>query len=129
MEEWFVSITKVAIIIIDGMATVFLFIGTVQVFINGLRFMLASSADNHRKRLVWLQFSRWLIAGLSIQLAADILETAIAPSWKDIGQLAAIAVIRTFLNYFLEIDMGEIRERDKRDQRSAEKPTEKINPA
>jgi uncharacterized membrane protein len=118
MEEWFVSLTRVAIIIIDGMATVFLFIGTVQVFINGLRFMLAPSADNHQRRLVWLQFSRWLIAGLSMQLAADILETAIAPSWKDIGQLAAIAVIRTFLNYFLERDMGEMRERDKRAERT-----------
>ena len=38
-------------------------------------------------------------------LAADIVRTAIAPSWDDIGQLAAIAVIRTFLNYFLERDL------------------------
>ena len=31
--------------------------------------------------------------------------TAIAPNWTDIGQLGAIAVIRTFLNYFLERDV------------------------
>ena len=38
-------------------------------------------------------------------LAADIVRSIIAPSWNDIGQLAAIAVIRTFLNYFLERDL------------------------
>jgi len=31
----------------------------------------------------------------------------ISPSWNDIGQLAAIALIRTFLNYFLERDLAE----------------------
>lgn len=114
MEGWLVSITKVAIVIVDGMAAVFLFIGTIQVFINGLRLMLTPSVDNHQKRGVWLQFSQWLVAGLSIQLAADIMETAIAPGWQEIGQLGAIAAIRTFLNYFLESDMSEMRERDKK---------------
>jgi len=33
--------------------------------------------------------------------------SAIAPTWDDIGQLAAIAAIRTFLNYFLERDLVE----------------------
>jgi len=33
--------------------------------------------------------------------------TAIAPNWNDIGMLASIAVIRTFLNYFLERDLNE----------------------
>jgi uncharacterized membrane protein len=31
--------------------------------------------------------------------------------WEAVGRLAAIAVIRTFLNYFLERDLGEVRER------------------
>jgi hypothetical protein len=32
-------------------------------------------------------------------------------SGNDVARLAAIAVIRTFLNYFLERDLAEIRER------------------
>ena len=56
---------------------------------------------------------RWLIAGLTFQLAADIIETSIRTSWQAIGQLGAIAVIRTFLNYFLERDLADIRERQK----------------
>ena len=44
----------------------------------------------------------YLILALEFQLAADIISTAIAPGWNEIGQLGAIAVIRTVLNYFLE---------------------------
>ncbi|HEU5295907.1 MAG TPA: DUF1622 domain-containing protein, partial [Burkholderiaceae bacterium] len=44
------------------------------------------------------------------QLAADIVETAITSDWESIGRLAAIALIRTFLNYFLERDMSDVRE-------------------
>jgi uncharacterized membrane protein len=51
------------------------------------------------------------VAGLTFQLAADVIETSIAPTWDGIGRLAAIAVIRTFLNYFLERDLADIRER------------------
>ena len=44
----------------------------------------------------------WLLLGLEFELAADIVRSVISPTWVEIGQLAAIAVIRTFLNYFLE---------------------------
>ena len=50
---------------------------------------------------VRLTLARYLSLALEFQLAADILSTAIAPSWDQIGKLAAIAVIRTGLNYFL----------------------------
>jgi uncharacterized membrane protein len=57
-----------------------------------------------------MRLARWLIAGLTFQLAADIIETSVAPSWDEIGQLAAIAVIRTFLNFFLDRDQREMAE-------------------
>ena len=43
--------------------------------------------------------------------AGDIVHTAVAPTWDDIGRVAAIAVIRTFLTYFLERDMESLRKR------------------
>jgi uncharacterized membrane protein len=48
-----------------------------------------------------LLFGRFLILALEFQLAADIIGTAVAPSWDQIANLAAIALIRTFLSYFL----------------------------
>jgi len=52
----------------------------------------------------------WLILALEFELAADIVRSAISPSWSDIGQLGAIAAIRTVLNYFLERDIKEFEE-------------------
>jgi uncharacterized membrane protein len=54
-----------------------------------------------------LSLGRFLVVALELQLAADIIGTAISPSWEQIGQLAAIALIRTFLNHFLNKDIEE----------------------
>ena len=56
-----------------------------------------------------LALARYLALALEFQLGADILSTAIAPSWEQIGKLGAIAVIRTALNYFLSREMSEER--------------------
>jgi uncharacterized membrane protein len=46
--------------------------------------------------------------------------TAIAPTWVELGQLAAVAVIRTFLNYFLEKDVERIGASDETPPAEAE---------
>jgi len=56
-----------------------------------------------------LVFSRYLSLALEFQLASDILTTALKPSWQDLGKLAAIAAIRTALNYFLSRESKEYR--------------------
>ncbi|HET9623581.1 MAG TPA: DUF1622 domain-containing protein [Kofleriaceae bacterium] len=56
---------------------------------------------------VRIAFARYLALALEFQLGADILSTAIAPSWDQIGKLGAIAVIRTALNFFLTREMRE----------------------
>ena len=56
-----------------------------------------------------LALARYLALALEFQLGADILSTAIAPSWEQIGKLGAIAVIRTALNYFLSREMRNER--------------------
>lgn len=61
-----------------------------------------------------LNLGRWLALALEFELAADILRTAVAPTWNEIGQLAAIIVLRTALNFFLqrEIDHASSRGKD-----------------
>lgn len=61
-----------------------------------------AGANDEAKQNLRLQLGRWLAIALEFLLAADILLTAIAPTWEDIGKLGAIALIRTALNYFLE---------------------------
>ena len=63
------------------------------------------------KEAVRLHLGRWLAVALKLELGADILRTAVAPTWTEIGQLGAIVVLRTTLDFFLqqEIDKAETR--------------------
>ena len=54
-----------------------------------------------------ISFGRWLSLALEFQLAADIVNTTVAPSLEALGKLGALAVIRTFLNYFLSKELTE----------------------
>lgn len=114
LHEVLVTITEPIVTLIEFMALVLITLATVKLFFQGVRLLIRGDADGDQRRSIWLEYGRWLVAGLSVQLAADILESAIYTSWDSIGQLAAIAVIRTFLNYFLEKDIAEIRERQRR---------------
>src|SRR3712207_5516058 len=52
-----------------------------------------------------LDLGRSLALALEFLLGADILRTAVDPSWDEIARLAAIAAIRTVLNFFLEREL------------------------
>jgi len=84
-------------------------VGSLEAAAATVRATFTRTSDTAR-RGAWLKYARWLAAGLTFQLAGDIVHTAVAPTWDDIGRLAAIAVIRTFLTYFLERDIKDVRE-------------------
>ena len=110
MKQWLVFATENAIVIIDALALVIIVVGTVEAFVCGLRAMLGSPSG-HERRDIWLRYARWLVAGLTFQLAADIIETSITTEWQAVGRIAAVALIRTFLNYFLDRDLEDVRRR------------------
>jgi uncharacterized membrane protein len=58
-------------------------------------------------RRSWLRFAHWLVVALTFELGADIVATTLSPSWNDLGKLATIAVVRTFLTYFLDRDVEQ----------------------
>ena len=60
---------------------------------------------------VRLTLGRYLALGLEFQLGADILSTAVSPTFQEIGKLGAIATIRTALNYFLGRELREEAQR------------------
>lgn len=69
-------------------------------------------AARQRENASWLrvQFGGALTLSLELLLAADILRTAVAPTWEEIGKLAAIASIRTALNFFLEKELKQLKD-------------------
>ena len=94
-----------------AVATCSEFIAVVVIVIGAIQAIASAVVDLLRKRaplaplVVFRGFAGWLVLALEFLLAADILRTAISPTWNDIGQLAAIAAIRTFLNYSLAHDL------------------------
>jgi len=107
MKDWLVFLSEQAIVLVDTMALVVIMYGTAEICVGVVRLAFRRSSDLE-KRNVWLRYARWLVAGLTFQLAADIIETSITAGWDAIGRIAAIAVVRTFLNYFLERDLAEV---------------------
>ena len=110
MSEWLIEATEAVVLVAHAMALVMVAIGTVEAFVRGLKSVLASQSG-HLRRDAWLRYARWLVAALTFQLGADIAATAVAATWDEVWRLGIIAVIRTFLNYFLERDLADIRER------------------
>ncbi|GGS35927.1 hypothetical protein GCM10010171_33190 [Actinokineospora fastidiosa] len=113
--DWLVRLVEMAgaAVIVTGAAW-----AMVRFVVTGIRYRDAAVFTPVR-----LTLGRFLALGLEFQLAGDILRTAIAPTFTQIGQLAAIAAIRTALNYFLGREIAEeqrlVRERGPRDERTS----------
>ena len=82
-------------------------IGAAIVIVHLMR--RAVRGDASRLTAERLVLARFLTLALEFQLAADVLDTAMAPGWQEIGELAAIAVIRTALNFSLTREIADER--------------------
>ena len=104
MEEIVKNISGVIATCSEFAAVVAIVIGATQAIVSAFTTLIRSRALV-APLAVFRGFAGWLVLALEFLLAADILRTAISPTWNDIGQLAAIAAIRTFLNYSLSHDL------------------------
>ena len=99
---------------VEACAAVLIGLAAVRATGKALLLFVRRRTPDLNDETVRLELGRWLALALEFELAADILRTAVAPSWNEIGQLAAIVVLRTALNYFLqqEIDKAAARGKD-----------------
>lgn len=105
---WFASGAEMAAAIVICLATIE---ATVRAVLAFIRQGFASAPPKpmlDEKEAIRLRLGRWLALGLEFLLAADILRTAVAPTWNEIGQLAAIVVLRIVINYFLQRDIDRV---------------------
>jgi uncharacterized membrane protein len=105
MEELIVRFAHVAKLLTETASVIVVAYGSAEAFLRLLWIGATPKATHGERKAVWRRFGVWLLLGLEFALAADIIGSVISPSWQDIGELGAIAVIRTFLNYFLERDL------------------------
>jgi uncharacterized membrane protein len=105
VEELFIQAARAAVRLIEAAAVLVVTFGSLEALFKLLLVMTKPSASHGMRKAIWRRFGVWLLLGLEFALAADIITSVISPTWQDIGELGAIAVIRTFLNYFLEHDL------------------------
>ncbi len=102
VTEWVAVAVEAAAVLVVALAVAESVIGFLRAF-----FSRDGGADAINDA-VRLRLARWLMLALEFALAADILRTAIAPGWDEIGKLAAIAALRTVLNFFLQREMEQV---------------------
>ena len=100
-EDWLKSAVMLLVRLVESAGALIIFVGTVIAFARFIHAALVHRHDPHHFVSVRLGLGRYLALGLEFQLASDVLKTAVSPTLTEIGQLAAIAAIRTALNYFL----------------------------
>jgi len=114
MEEVAKSIVMYLSLVVEMLGAVIIGIAFIQ-FIGGYVAAFVSSKQHLRNAWLRVRFGSSLAVTLELLLAADILRTAVAPTWEDIGKLAAIAAIRTALNFFLARELKDIEKRTTED--------------
>lgn len=96
---------EAAALAIKAVAVLLVTWGSIEAAVGCIGLVVRRQTGHGARKAVWRRYGIWLVLGLEFELAADIVETVVSPEWMDIAQLGAIAVIRTFLNYFLEKDL------------------------
>jgi uncharacterized membrane protein len=104
-EENLREVVDVLVLIVEAIGAAIIFVGAIAAFYRFIREIVLRRPVEFMGARLFL--ARFLALGLEFQLAADILRTAVAPSFEQIGKLAAIAAIRTALNYFLHKEIQE----------------------
>lgn len=110
MEEIFKSCAATIATLLEATAVLIIAFGACESIYRFIMIYFKEKKTESIRRIIWLNFAQWILMGLEFTLAADIVKTAIAPTWNSIGQLSAIAIMRTFLSYFLERDLESARQ-------------------
>jgi uncharacterized membrane protein len=100
-EDFLKTAVSLLVRLVESAGAVVIFVGAAIAFVRFLDAAVRHRHEPHRFVAVRLGLGRYLALGLEFQLAGDVLRTAVAPTMPEIAQLAAVAAIRTALNYFL----------------------------
>lgn len=110
MEESFRFAASYVALMLEATVVLTVAAGSIEALYRIVKAVLVTRSDDWDRRAVWLRFAGWILLALEFALGADLVRTAIAPSWEDIGKLGAIAGIRTFLGFFLGKDLETAEE-------------------
>lgn len=96
---------------IETAAGIIVGLAALEAIVKAIHLFIHRREMQTTKEEIRLHLGRWLALAIEFELAADILRTAMTPTWNEIGQLAAIIVIRTALNFFLQKEIDKAGQR------------------
>ena len=105
LEPTIINLVSWLKLAIETTGAIIIAVGVVLAIVKFVKVLMTEKSEGYTG--VRLLLARYLALALEFQLGADILSTAISPSWDQIGKLGAIAVIRTALNFFLSREMEQ----------------------
>lgn len=108
MEETLKILSETAGLALEMVVVLVVLVGGLRAIVLLAGNFVQSRLSIRAARAIWVDFAAAILLSLEFALGADIIRTAIAPTWDDIGQLAAIAAIRTGLGFFLGRDIQEL---------------------
>ena len=97
-------------IILNGLSLFCIVGGVIISLIRSFQYRQRYGGDHPLHTYFRKMFGGWLVVALEFQLAADIVATIISPTTAHLIEVGAIALIRTFLNYFLSKELSEEKE-------------------
>ena len=90
---------------IEALAIAIIVLGAIVTTAHFLNRLLKESFDESYRRFR-SDFGKAILLGLEFLIASDIVGTvAVGPTYQDLGVLALLVVIRTFLSFALELEI------------------------
>ena len=121
MESFVTSVLGLLALLVDATTGIAIGVGVLAAIVGSARVALRLRGTlGAAMSEIRLTLGRWLALALEFALAADILRTVMLPTWNEIGKLAAIVVLRTTLNYFLQKEIHQ-------EQRKTEYALERVS--
>jgi uncharacterized membrane protein len=121
IEEQFREIANGVALALEAFVVLIIAAAAIKAFVRTVPLFWNDAAMVSERYEIWLRFGTALLLALEFTLAADLIRSAISPTWDAIGKLAAIATIRIALNFFLARDIETLTESQRK--RNEDKPT------
>jgi|WetSurMetagenome_2_1015567.scaffolds.fasta_scaffold324057_2 uncharacterized membrane protein len=105
IEKSFFSFGNGISLVLEITSVICIAVGLVVSIMLAFKLMKDTKTPFHNR--MRMKFGGWLALALEFQLASDIVKTTVSPTYENLIIVGAVAVIRTFLNYFLSREMKE----------------------
>jgi uncharacterized membrane protein len=114
IEELFQQIAGGVALALEALVVIIIAAAALKAFIRTVPLLFNDEVVAVQRYDIWLRFGTAILLALEFTLAADIIRSAVSPSWDAIGKLGAIATIRIALNFFLARDIENLGEQRRR---------------